>query len=83
MPIFEYTCKQCKQQFEELVFGQDDEGVVCPGCGSAKVERLMSCCRSKVGGGRESDAPAAKAASPAPSGGGCAGCSGGSCSSCH
>lgn len=84
MPIFEYTCRDCKKTFEELVLGQDDEAIVCPHCGSSKTEKLMSCCRSKVGGERASvgdEAPAAKASS-APSGG-CAGCSGGSCASCH
>jgi putative FmdB family regulatory protein len=81
MPIFEYVCTRCKKQFEEIVFSQDEQ-TVCPSCGSTKTEKLMSCCRSKVGsGGPDLDAPAAKA-SPAPSGG-CAGCSGGSCSSCH
>jgi putative FmdB family regulatory protein len=82
MPIFEYTCKKCKKQFEEIVFGQDEE-VTCPHCGSTKTEKLMSCCRSKVGGGAggHDEAPAATAA-PARSSG-CAGCSGGSCSSCH
>ncbi len=81
MPIFEYTCKKCKTQFEELVFGEG-EPVLCPKCGSAKTQKLMSCCRSKVsGGGGGDDAPVAQAA-PARSGGGCAGCSGGSCSSC-
>jgi len=82
MPIFEYVCKRCKNQFEELVFGQD-ELPVCPSCGSTKTEKLMSCCRSKVGGGHDTDSAPVASASPAPSGGGCAGCSGGSCSSCH
>lgn len=80
MPIFEYVCKRCKNQFEELVFSQDEQ-VVCPSCGSTRTEKLMSCCRSKVGGG-DHDAPAASAPSR-PSGGGCSGCSGGSCSTCH
>ena len=82
MPIFEYVCKRCKNQFEELVFSQDEQ-TVCPSCGSTKTEKLMSCCRSKVGsGGGDHEAPAATAPSR-PSGGGCSGCSGGSCSSCH
>ncbi len=82
MPIFEFVCKRCKNQFEELVFGQDEEAV-CPSCGSTKTQKLMSCCRSKVGGGAGGgdDAPAAQAA-PAPARGGCSGCSGGSCSTC-
>lgn len=83
MPIFEYVCKKCKNQFEELVFGQDEQAV-CPSCGSTKTEKLMSACRGKVGGGG-SDSDAVGQASPAPSApsGGCAGCSGGSCSTCH
>jgi putative FmdB family regulatory protein len=81
MPIFEYTCRDCKKTFEELVLGGDDE-IVCPHCGSKKTEKLMSCCRSKMGGGANADDSIGSAAPAAPSGG-CAGCSGGSCSSCH
>jgi len=83
MPIFEYVCKRCKNQFEELVFGHD-EAAVCPSCGSTKTEKLMSCCRAKTGGAKGAggdDAPAATASAPT-SRGGCAGCSGGSCSTC-
>lgn len=84
MPIFEYVCKKCKNQFEELVFSQDEQAV-CPSCGSTKTEKLISCCRSKMGGGPDMDASIGQASSApsAPSGGGCAGCSGGSCSSCR
>ncbi|MDR3641243.1 MAG: zinc ribbon domain-containing protein [Humidesulfovibrio sp.] len=81
MPIFEYSCRDCGKAFEELVLGQEED-VACPHCGSAKTEKLMSCCRSKVGGGHDAEASIGSAA-PAPSGGGCSGCSGGSCSSCH
>ncbi|MDO9632939.1 MAG: zinc ribbon domain-containing protein, partial [Humidesulfovibrio sp.] len=38
MPIFEYVCQRCKNQFEELVFGQDEEAV-CPSCGSTKTKK--------------------------------------------
>jgi len=83
MPIFEYVCKKCNNQFEELVFSQDEQAV-CPSCGSTKTAKLMSCCRGKMGGGSDSDAALGQASAPsAPSGGGCAGCSGGSCSTCH
>lgn len=82
MPIFEYVCKRCKNQFEELVFSQDEQ-TVCPSCGSTKTEKLMSCCRAKVGGAAGGDEAPAASVSPAPSRGGCAGCSGGSCASCH
>lgn len=82
MPIFEYVCKRCKNQFEELVFGQEEEAV-CPSCGSTKTEKLMSCCRAKLGGGANEHEATASPAPSAPSGGGCSGCSGGNCSSCH
>lgn len=81
MPIFEYTCNACNNEFEELVFDRD-ECPPCPKCGSEDTGKLMSAVRSRVGGGApdmggESDAGSAPAA---PSG--CAGCSGGDCSNC-
>ena len=40
MPVYEYVCEQCSQQFEELVFG----GVTpcCPSCKAAAVRRVLS-----------------------------------------
>lgn len=76
MPIFEYKCGRCGQEFEELVFG--DDAPACPACGSKKTSKLMSRCRAKSGGDDGgSDAPSSGG------GGGCSGCSGGSCSTCH
>lgn len=78
MPIYEYTCGDCGNEFEELVFGQD-ETPACPKCQSVQTRKRMSCCSFKNGG-----PGAAPAKGPAASGGGgCAGCSGGSCSTCH
>ncbi|HJA09344.1 MAG TPA: zinc ribbon domain-containing protein [Candidatus Mailhella merdigallinarum] len=67
MPMFEYQCKSCLREFEELVFG--DELPTCPHCHSANTEKLLSrpCACRREGGD---------------SGGGCSGCSGGSCASC-
>ncbi|BDQ37454.1 hypothetical protein SYK_18140 [Pseudodesulfovibrio nedwellii] len=50
MPIYEYICKECDNEFEELVFSQDAT-VVCPKCGSEKTEKLMSACAVKTDGG--------------------------------
>ncbi|WP_027369255.1 FmdB family zinc ribbon protein [Desulfovermiculus halophilus] len=75
MPIYEYTCAQCAHQFEEIVLGRE-EAVTCPKCGSGKTQKLMSRCRSKLGGSEP------VGAGTVPSGGGCTGCSGGSCASC-
>ncbi|MBC2742093.1 MAG: zinc ribbon domain-containing protein, partial [Desulfosarcina sp.] len=42
MPIFEYQCKACCHQFEQLVFSSDTESPVCPACNCGDVEKLMS-----------------------------------------
>ncbi len=74
MPIYEYICKKCAHEFEELVF--DDAAPVCPHCGSRETHKLMSRCAHCTGdeGGEY--------AAPSSGGGGCAGCSGGNCASC-
>ena len=40
MPIFEYVCKECKHEFETLVFGK--QKAVCPKCQSKKLEPQFS-----------------------------------------
>lgn len=50
MPIYEYVCKQCGHEFEELVFN-GEEPVACPRCGAKDTEKLMSACSAKVDGG--------------------------------
>jgi putative FmdB family regulatory protein len=45
VPIYEFDCQSCGHRFEELVgshVGRETADVVCPECGSAKVERLLS-----------------------------------------
>ena len=37
MPIFEFVCNECEQPFEDLIFGNDTKGVICPACGSEQV----------------------------------------------
>ena len=73
MPIYEYQCKSCKEEFEELAFG--DDVPPCPHCGSGKTNKLMSRSSYHVAGG-------GYAPSSSSSGGGCAGCSGGNCATC-
>jgi len=70
MPIFEYLCNKCGNDFEELVFGKAPR-VSCPSCGNKKVQRAMSVFASSSGG---SFRPS--------SGSSCGGCSKGSCSGC-
>jgi len=40
MPVYEYACRKCGHEFEELVFG--DEKPVCPKCKAAKPEKKFS-----------------------------------------
>ena len=43
MPLVEYQCNECSNQFEILVgVSKDTEKAVCPECGSKKVEKLFS-----------------------------------------
>ncbi len=77
MPIFEYRCQACGEQFEELVFGSRTE-VVCPACGAADVKKLVSVVSFRTGGTSESSGGYRRS-----SGSACAGCSATSCSTCH
>jgi putative FmdB family regulatory protein len=63
MPIYEYACSDCQENFEELVRSKDQR-VSCPKCGSPKVGRKLS-----VFAARNEAAPA-----PMPRGGGCGRC---------
>jgi putative FmdB family regulatory protein len=79
MPIYEFKCEDCNEEFEALVF-RSDETVPCPGCKGEHIKRLMSACAYKTGGASD-----AAGSYSAPSGGssGCAGCSSSNCSTCH
>lgn len=62
MPLFEYSCRDCGQQFEILTTGATTEPVRCPQCGGAQVAKLISApCRS-----------ASRSASPSRPSAGCA-----------
>lgn len=78
MPIYEYVCEQCGNQFEEIVSSTATDCPPCPKCASGNTKKLMSTCRTRTGGGRTGARTATTSSS-----GGCAGCSGGSCSTCH
>lgn len=40
MPIYEYACRGCGEEFEALIRGQ--ESASCPSCAGDDVERLLS-----------------------------------------
>ena len=63
MPLFEYSCRDCGQQFEILTTGATTEPVRCPHCGGAQVAKLISApCRSASRLASPSDRPAGCAA---------------------
>jgi putative FmdB family regulatory protein len=71
MPMFEFHCRKCGVDFEELV-ATAAERAPCPDCGSRRVEKLVS------------GFAVAGEARQAGGGGGCSGCAGGAkCSGCH
>jgi putative FmdB family regulatory protein len=41
VPIYEYACRQCGRQFEDLVIGKA-AAPACPGCSAGDVERILS-----------------------------------------
>ena len=40
MPVYEYACRKCGHEFEELVFGE--EKPPCPKCKSTQLEKKFS-----------------------------------------
>jgi len=69
MPIYEYKCRECGREYEELV-SSADQLPPCPQCGSVKVDKLMSACAIQGEGG--GDAMSGFGGMP-PMGGGCGG----------
>ena len=42
MPIYEYKCNKCENEFEKLVFAGDDNEISCPDCKSQEISKKMS-----------------------------------------
>jgi putative FmdB family regulatory protein len=43
MPIYEFICENCFEEFEELVsFYKPTVGLTCPACGSDLVRKVIS-----------------------------------------
>jgi len=43
MPLYEYECEKCTEQFEELVSRRNGAAdVACPACGSKQTRRVQS-----------------------------------------
>ncbi len=61
MPIYEYQCRQCSQQFELLVL--KSAVAECPSCHSQDLEQLLSTFGMSSDGMRQANALAARRAS--------------------
>jgi len=42
MPLYEYKCKDCGNEYEELVSFHEKENPPCPACRSREVEKKVS-----------------------------------------
>ncbi|MCS7282275.1 MAG: zinc ribbon domain-containing protein [Anaerolineae bacterium] len=43
MPVYEYRCPKCGEKFEKFVRSASAQNeVVCPRCGNAEVEKMVS-----------------------------------------
>ncbi|MBC8322086.1 MAG: zinc ribbon domain-containing protein [Candidatus Marinimicrobia bacterium] len=43
MPVYDYKCESCGNQFDELVsYSTDDSEIKCPYCNEKKSKRLLS-----------------------------------------
>ncbi|MGA2420963.1 MAG: zinc ribbon domain-containing protein [Candidatus Acidiferrum sp.] len=73
MPIYEYICDDCQNEFEKIVINKQQE-IACPKCSSKHATIQLSVFSSAVAGGSP------KSLTPQSSGGG--GCCGGGCG-CH
>lgn len=73
MPIYEYVCDKCGNEFELLVFR--DEEPECPACGEKNATKKMSSFGFSVG---YKFKPSSTGSSS-----GCASCGSSNCSTCH
>jgi putative FmdB family regulatory protein len=70
MPIYEYQCRRCHHNFEQIILSTREK-VSCPECDSRAVEKQLSVFSSPGSHSEESAAP-----------GGCASCTPQRCG-CH
>jgi putative FmdB family regulatory protein len=68
MPVYEYACRECRHEFEELVRG--DERPSCPRCSSRSLEKRFSVFAAQ-GGDAPRGSPGRSAVPPIGSCGSC------------
>lgn len=77
MPVYEYQCQACSNQFELRQKFSDEPAKECPKCGGEVKKLISNTAFTLKGGGwyAEGYGAAKSAEAPAcPSGGSCAGC---------
>ncbi|GAB6060608.1 FmdB family zinc ribbon protein [Desulfonatronum parangueonense] len=55
MPIFEYSCPDCKHVFEDLARASDQSDKTCPRCGSVIAAKILSVCSKPMTTGSSAD----------------------------
>lgn len=50
MPIYEFNCTQCSNQWDELLKQSDPDPEICPKCGKASVQRWVSAAAFRLKG---------------------------------
>jgi putative FmdB family regulatory protein len=73
MPIFEYHCPSCDEDFEKIVSNAKTK-VQCPRCSSGKVTKKLSAFSFKSG---------SKFVASSSNSAGCSSCASHHCSTCH
>lgn len=51
MPLYEYRCKTCGEEFEKMVRFSETQSPVCPSCQGEKTEKKLSLFAGYVGSG--------------------------------
>jgi putative FmdB family regulatory protein len=75
MPVYEYLCTECSNEFEILMRDQK-ESVLCPQCNSKKVSKLFSTFAHRRNTSSLEGIQSRSNSS-------CSSCSGGNCATCH
>jgi putative FmdB family regulatory protein len=73
MPLYEYVCETCRDEFELLIRG--NESPKCPACGGARLLQQLSVVAAHTVGGRELPI----CSTPSPTGCGLPQCGAGRC----
>lgn len=71
MPIYEYQCEKCGDDFEKLVPRSDSPLPVCPACGSKRVTKQLSNFSAAVSTGKAQSCSMGSCPAGSCAGGGC------------